>query len=339
MIYSPKETFEKPVFSLMAFNRKIQMSVVLLLFSICVHAQVGKIIAVGNPIITDKYTADPAALVYRDSVYLYTGHDVPPATKNNYEMHEWLCYSSADMLTWKAHPSPLNVKDFAWAKDDAWASQVIERDGKFYWYVAVEHATIPGKSIGVAVANNPGGPFKDDLGKALITNEMTTAAKISWDDIDPTVMVDDDGQAYLFWGNQKCYYARLKKNMIELDGPIQTVALPEFTEAPWIHKRKNWYYLSYASGFPEKTVYAMSRNINGPWSYKGILNEIAGNSNTNHQAIIDFKGKSYFIYHNGGINPGGGSYRRSVCIDYLNYNTDGTIRRIVMTSEGVKKAN
>jgi len=339
MIYSPKETLEKPVFSLMAFNREIQMSVLLLLLSMCVHEQVGKIIAVGNPIITDKYTADPAALVYRDSVYLYTGHDVPPATKNNYEMHEWLCYSSADMLTWKAHPSPLNVKDFAWAKDDAWASQVIERDGKFYWYVAVEHATIPGKSIGVAVANNPGGPFKDALGKALITNEMTTAAKISWDDIDPTVMVDDDGQAYLFWGNQKCYYARLKKNMIELDGPIQTVALHEFTEAPWIHKRKDWYYLSYASGFPEKTVYAMSRNINGPWSYKGILNEIAGNSNTNHQAIIDFKGKSYFIYHNGGINPGGGSYRRSVCIDYLNYNTDGTIRRIAMPSEGVKKAN
>ena len=339
MIYSPKETLEKPVFSLMAFNREIQMSVLLLLLSMCVHEQVGKIIAVGNPIITDKYTADPAALVYRDSVYLYTGHDVPPATKNNYEMHEWLCYSSADMLSWKAHPSPLNVKDFAWAKDDAWASQVIERDGKFYWYVAVEHATIPGKSIGVAVANNPGGPFKDALGKALITNEMTTAAKISWDDIDPTVMVDDDGQAYLFWGNQKCYYARLKKNMIELDGPIQTVALHEFTEAPWIHKRKDWYYLSYASGFPEKTVYAMSRNINGPWSYKGILNEIAGNSNTNHQAIIDFKGKSYFIYHNGGINPGGGSYRRSVCIDYLNYNTDGTIRRIAMPSEGVKKAN
>jgi len=303
-----------------------------------VKAQEQVIVAKGNPIITDKYTADPAAFVYGDSVYLYTGHDVPPKPKNTYEMHEWLCYSSADMVTWKEHKSPLNVKDFAWAKDDAWASQVIERDGKFYWYVAITHGTIHGKSIGVAVADNPRGPFKDAMGKALITNDMTTDVKISWDDIDPTVIIDDDGQAYLFWGNQKCYYAKLKKNMIELDGPIQKVDVPEFTEAPWVHKRKGWYYLSYASQFPEKIVYAMSKNINGPWEYKGILNEIAGNSNTNHQSIIDFKGKSYFIYHNGAINTDGGSYRRSVCIDYLNYNSDGTMKRVVMTSEGVKKA-
>lgn len=79
----------------------------------------------------------------------------------------------------------------------------------------------------------------------------------------------------------------------------------------------------------------MSKNINGPWEYKGILNEIAGNSNTNHQAIIDFKGRSYFIYHNGGINTHGGSFRRSVCVDKLEYNTDGTMKRVVMTSEGV----
>jgi beta-xylosidase len=291
----------------------------------------------GNPIITDKYTADPAALVYGDSVYLYTGHDVPKSPKNYYEMHEWLVYSTGDMQTWKAHKVPLNVKNFTWAKDDAWASQVVQRDGKFYWYVAVEHGTIHGKAIGVAVADSPTGPFIDALGKALITNDMTTDVKISWDDIDPSVIIDKDGQAYLFWGNQQCYYAKLKKNMIELDGPIQKVQLPEFTEAPWIHQRKGWYYLSYASQFPEKIVYAMSKNINGPWTYKGILNEIAGNSNTNHQAIIDFKGKSYFIYHNGSVNTEGGSYRRSVCIDYLYYNPDGSMKRIVMTSEGIKK--
>jgi hypothetical protein len=80
----------------------------------------------------------------------------------------------------------------------------------------------------------------------------------------------------------------------------------------------------------------MSRSINGPWKYKGILNELAGNSNTNHQSIIDFNGASYFIYHNGSIQNDGGSFRRSVCIDYLYYNADGSIKRIVMTSEGVK---
>jgi beta-xylosidase len=299
------------------------------------EAQLKDTVVAGNPIIKDKYTADPAALVYNNTVYLYTGHDEKPAPKEGYEMHEWLCYSSTDMINWKEHKSPLNVKDFAWAKDDAWASQVIERDGKFYWYATVEHGSIPGKAIGVAVSDNPAGPFKDARGSALITNNMTTETKISWDDIDPTVIIDN-GQAYLFWGNTKCYYAKLKKNMTELDGDIHTIDLPNFTEAPWIHKRNGWYYLSYAYQFPEKIAYAMSRNITGPYEFKGILNEVAGNSNTNHQAIIDLKGKSYFIYHNGSLPTEGGSFRRSVCIDYLHYNKDGTMKRVVMTTEGLK---
>ncbi|MGM8362913.1 glycoside hydrolase family 43 protein [Flavobacterium sp. ARAG 55.4] len=290
-----------------------------------------------NPIITDKYTADPAALVYKDKVYLYTGHDVPEKGVNTYRMNDWLVYSSSDMVNWKEHPVPLKTSDFAWAKGDAWAGQVIERNGKFYWFVTVSHGSIHGKSIGIAVSDSPTGPFKDALGKALITNDMTTKTKISWDDIDPTVIVDDDGQAYLFWGNTVCNYVKLKENMIEMDGPMQTIDLPNFTEAPWIHKRKDWYYLSYAYQFPEKIAYAMSKSINGPWEYKGILNEVAGNSNTNHQAIIDFKGKSYFIYHNGSIPTEGGSFRRSVCVDRLFYNEDGTMKRVVMTSEGIQK--
>lgn len=289
-----------------------------------------------NPIIRDKYTADPAALVDGSTVYLYTGHDVAPKDQSRYEMYDWLCYSSTDLINWKEHPSPLAVKDFSWARGDAWASQVIKRNGKYYWYAAVEHGTIPGKAIGVAVADNPTGPFRDAKGSAIITNDMTTDTKISWDDIDPTVYIDDDGQAYLFWGNTQCYYIKLKENMIDQDGPIQKVNLPNFTEAPWIHKHKGWFYLSYAYQFPEKIAYAMSRKITGPWVFKGILNEVAGNSNTNHQSIIDFKGKSYFIYHNGSIPTDGSSYRRSVCIDRLYYNPDGTIKRIIMTSEGLK---
>lgn len=294
-------------------------------------------VANGNPLIKHKFTADPAGLVHNGKVYIYAGHDQCPAPKERYEMNEWLVFSSSDMKTWTEHPVPLKPSDFSWAKGDAWASQVIERDGKFYWYVAVEHGSIHGKAIGVAVSDSPTGPFKDARGSALITNDMTTEyTKISWDDIDPTVIIDDNGQAYLFWGNTQCYYAKLKKNMVELDGPIMPVKnLPRYTEAPWIHKYKGWYYLSYASEFPEKICYAMSRNINGPWEYKGILNEIAGNSNTNHQSIIEFKNNWYFIYHNGGINTQGSSFRRSVCIDRLFYNNDGTIKRINMTTEGV----
>ena len=239
------------------------------------------------------------------------------------------------MVNWKEH-TPFKVTAFDWARDDAWAAQVIERNGKFFWYVTTHHKTIEGKAIGIAVADSPTGPFHDAIGKALITNDMTTQTDISWDDIDPSVIIDTDGQAYLFWGNTVLKYAKLKENMIELDGPIKTIDLPNFTEAPWIHKKGDWYYLSYAYQFPEKIAYAMSRNVNGPWEYKGILNEIAGNSNTNHQSIIEYKGKSYFIYHNGGIPTAGGSFRRSVCIDYLNYNNDGTLKRVQMTTEGVQ---
>lgn len=293
-------------------------------------------VATGNPVVKYKYLGDPAALVHNETVYIYAGHDECPHPEQYYLMNEWCIFSTKDMKTFTEHAYTLKAKDFKWAKGEAWASQVIERNGKFYWYVTVEHATIPGKSIGVAVADSPTGPFKDARGSALVTNDMTTEyTSIAWDDIDPTVFIDDDGQAYLFWGNTQCYYAKLKENMIEFDSPIIPIKLPRFTEAPWIHKHGEWYYLSFASEFPEKICYAMGKNINGPWEYKGILNEIAGNSNTNHQSIIDFKGKSYFIYHNGAINTNGGSFRRSVCVDRLYYNNDGTIKRIQMTSEGV----
>jgi hypothetical protein len=288
-----------------------------------------------NPAITDTFTADPAAFVYKDTVYLYVGHDESPEKNPHYLMNEWLCYSSTDMVHWESHGSPLSVKAFAWARADAWAGQVIERNGKFYWYVPMQHATIPGKAIGVAVSDSPTGPFTDARGSALITNNMTKATNISWDDIDPTVFIDDDGQAYLFWGNTKCYYSKLKANMTELDGPIQVVDLPKYTEAPWIHKHKDLYYLSYAYGFPEKTAYATAPKITGPWTFRGILTEIAGNCNTNHQAIIEYKGRSYFIYHNGAMEPSGGSFRRSVCVDYLYYNPDGTMKRVWQTTEGV----
>jgi arabinoxylan arabinofuranohydrolase len=207
-----------------------------------------------NPLFSDVLTADPAALVVKDKVYLYTGHDVAKDNTKFYEMHDWLVFSSNDMVTWQAHGPRLSVKDFKWAKGDAWASQIIARKGKYYWYVAVRHDdTKPGFAIGVAVGDTPLGPFKDALGKALISNDMTTDTPNDWDDIDPSVIIDDDGQAYLFWGNSKPRYVKLKKNMIEMDGPIAPISIPNFTEALWIHKHGNWYYLSYATGFLKKS--------------------------------------------------------------------------------------
>ena len=288
-----------------------------------------------NPIVQTCFTTDPAPMVHDGTLYVYTGHDEDKA--DFFWMQEWRVYSTKDMVNWTDHGSPLAIESFDWADDRAWAAQCVERNGKFYWYVCLHSKLSNTMAIGVAVGDSPVGPFVDARGSALITNDMTTEyTKIRWDDIDPTVFIDDDGQAYLCWGNTQCYYAKLKKNMIELDGPIIPIKLPRYTEAPWIHKRGDWYYLSYASEFPEKICYAMSRSIEGPWEYKGILNELAGNSNTNHQAIIEFKGDWYFIYHNGSINTAGGSFRRAVCIDRLYYNEDGTMKRIQMTTEGVQ---
>lgn len=303
-----------------------------------------------NPIIKDKYTADPAAIVFHDTVYLYVGHDQAELDRNFYDLREWLVFSSTDMVNWKEYPVPLSVKDFKWARNSAWAAHVIEKNGKFFWYVTVYHDSIPGFSVGVAVADRPEGLYRDAFGHALITNDMTKSPfqipagdegkmrDMDWDDIDPAAFIDSDGQAYLFWGNTTCHYVKLKDNMIEMEGPIDTIGLPRFTEAPWIHRQGDWYYLSYAYGFPEKTAYAMSKSITGPWEFMGILNEIAGNCNTNHQSIIEYKGRSYFIYHNGGIQPHGGSFRRSVCIDYLYYHSNGTMQKVVMTTEGVEPA-
>ena len=286
-----------------------------------------------NPVFTHKYTADPAAIVEGDTLWLYTGHDFEGGQKG-YKMKDWLVFSTTDLKYWTEYPVPLDITDFSWAESgDAYAGHVVERNGKYYWYISTNWS-----GIGVAVADRPEGPFKDALGKPLLTNEDCFASSHAWACIDPAIFIDDDGQAWIFWGNGQCYFARLKDNMVEIDGAIKQLQFDgfEFTEAPWIHKENGKYYLSYATGFPEKIAYAMSDSIEGPYEYQGILNEIAGNSNTNHQAIVEFKDNWYFIYHNGGINPDGGSYSRSVCIDDLEYNSDGTLKRVRMTSEGVE---
>lgn len=293
----------------------------------------------GNPFFKDEFSADPAPMVYNGALYLYTGHDEAKGPQQ-YTMNNWLCFSTTDMKTWTAHGVLLSATDFKWATGDAWASQVIEKNGKFYWYCAVQHdSTHGGKAIGVAVADNPTGPFKDARGSALITDEMTQGRP--WDDIDPTLLTEPDGTTWMFWGNGTCYYAKLKPNMIELDGPIQkTNALPGYVEGPWIHKRGDIYYLTYSSwGKGCETIsYATSDKISGPWTFRGQVVDSATNSFTTQAGIVEFKGQWYMFYHNGAIQrpvDGGGSFRRSVCVDYMYYNPDGTIKPVIQTREGI----
>ena len=189
-----------------------------------------------NPLVTSIFTADPAALVENGRVYLYVGHDEAKEGEKTYVMNDWRVYSSCDMQHWSAHGSPLAYTAFAWAKKDAWAADVVMRNGKYYFYAPVEHKTIGGKAIGVAVSDSPTGPFVDARGTALISNDMTKQTDILWDDIDPGVFVDTDGQAWLYWGNTVLKYAKLKKNSTELDGPIMNIKPDNFTEAPYVHK-------------------------------------------------------------------------------------------------------
>ncbi|UPZ15134.1 glycoside hydrolase family 43 protein [Flavobacterium humidisoli] len=313
---------------------KILLVIISCFFTINIEAQ--------NPIIKDIFTADPAPLVHKGILYLYTGHDVATTEDTNYKMADWHVFSTTNMKDWKDHGAVLSPNTFSWATGDAYAAQCIERDGKFYWFVSTFHkkdeVSQGGAAIGVAVSDSPTGPFKDAIGKALIINEMTTDMKYGWDDIDPTVFVDGDGQAYMFWGNGSCKWVKLKKNMIELDGAITTFKPKNYIEGSWVYKRKGLYYLVYASEGtkPEMIEYCTAKNIAGPWTYQGIIQENVHNSFTTHPGIIDYKGKSYFFYHNGSLSTGG-SYRRSICVDYMHYNKDGTIQKIIQTAEGVNR--
>jgi hypothetical protein len=291
-----------------------------------------RLVVTGNPIFTDVYTSDPTAVVHDDVVYLYTGHDEAPADVDEYMMNDWLCFSSTDLHTWTSHGSPLHVREFVWASGGAKGSNVVERNGRFYWYVAVDHAAIGGGAIGVAVADTPTGPFRDALGDALITNDMPfdTGGDHT---IDPCVINHND-EAWMFWGKERCFAARLDETMLALGGPITELDLPEFKEGAFVHHRDGCFYLSYGYQYPQRVGYATSRNLDGPWTFQGIVNEVPGNCATNRPAIVEFAGEWYFFYHNG-VLPGGGSHRRSVCVDRLSYGTDGQMNRVRMTTEGV----
>lgn len=310
-----------------------------------------------NPIIQTQLTADPAPMVDGDTLYVYTGHDEDGA--DFFWMNEWRVYSTTDMVNWTDHGSPLDLSSFSWADDRAWAAQTVKRNGKYYWYICAHSKLSGGIAIGVAVSDSPTGPFKDALGKPLFDNGR-------WDNIDPTVWIDDDGQAYLYWGNPHLYYAKLNDDMISLKGGVNpkeaiddkqqvgrihmtvegfgapdvenrdsTVKYKDnYTEGPWFMKRgKNYYMLYAAGGVPEHIAYSMSKKPLGPWKYQGNIMPLEDTGSfTNHCGVVDFKGKSYFFYHTGKL---GGGFGRSVAVEEFKYNADGTFPIIHHTQEGV----
>lgn len=294
----------------------------------------------GNPVVTSIFTADPCPLVYNDTLYLFTGHDEQYSDNPWFYMRDWYVFSTDDMYNYTNHGAVLSLENFSWTNEHAFASHCIERNGKFYWYISAKHNDTStynkeGFAIGIAVANHPTGPYTDALGKPIIYDSTSNSVDL---DIDPAVFIDDDGQAYLYWGSWgNCRMVRLKDNMIETKGKIEVLEVKNFFEAPFIHKHGDTYYMSYAgSGYPSVIEYSTSNSPIGPWTYKGVINTLLPISETNHQAIIEFKEHWYFIYHNSQA-PGGGVYRRSVCIDKLEYDANGNIKKIERTNTSVPK--
>lgn len=296
-----------------------------------------------NPIIRDKFTADPAPLVVGDRLYLYVGHDEAKRDEM-FNMREWLVYSTTDMRNWTDHGPIMNVAYFKWAKKDAWASQAFQKNGKFWFYAAVEHDdSNPGKAIAVAVSDKPTGPFVDAKGSALITNKMTPKGTHSWEDIDPTVFTDEDGTTWIAWGNRQAYIAKLKPNMIEIDGAITEITPPHFEEGPWLHKRGKLYYLTYASldrktHTDERVSYSTAPSITGPWTYRGELTGSGKYSFTIHPGVAEFKGSWYLFLHNATLVIGdqaGAIGRRAVTVEHLRYDANGLMLPVVQTDAGV----
>ena len=301
-----------------------------------------------NPFVQTWCTSDPAPMVHNGTMYVYTGHDEDGA--DFFWMQEWRVYSTQDMVNWQDHGSPLALETFSWADDRAWAGQTIERDGKFYWYICAHSKISNGMAIGVAVSDSPTGPFKDALGKPLFENG-------SWDHIDPTVMIDDDGQAWLMWGNPQCYYLKLNRDMISYEGELGKLPMTEeafggpmmkerekgktykdsYVEGPWLTKRNGTYQLLYAAGgVPEHISYSTAPSPLGPWKYAGEIMPLCDtNSFTNHCGVADYKGHSYFFYHTGKL-PNGGGFGRSVAVEEFKYNADGSFPKILPTDAGVK---
>jgi len=297
---------------------------------------------VNMPLFQTKYTADPSPLVVGDTLFLYTSHDASPEdivdpserSSAGFFMYDWLLWSTTDMVNWTEHGAVASLKDFPWRSRDngAWAIQTVERNGKYYLY-----APLHGHGIGVLVADSPYGPFKDPIGKPLVWDQS------NWYDIDPSVYTDDDGQAYMYWGNPHTFWAKLNDDMtsIKLDasaheasasGVTQLPHIPNYQEGPWFYKRNGHYYLAFASTCcPEALGYAMSDSPTGPWEWKGYIMEPTDRDRGNHPGICDFKGHSYvfgqnydlmhletFVHHE----------RRSVSAQEITYNADGTIPTI-----------
>ncbi|MGB8454479.1 MAG: family 43 glycosylhydrolase [Anaerocolumna sp.] len=286
-----------------------------------------------NPAITSIYTADPSAHVWADGkIYIYASHDIDPNQGCDL-MDKYHVYSSSDMVNWTDEGEILNASQVPWGRPEGgfmWAPDCAYKNGTYYFYFPHPSGTDWGSTwkVGVATSNKPASDF-------TVQGYIPGLESL----IDPCVFQDEDGQAYLYYGGGGvCKGGKLKDNMVEIDGTMQTMAgLTDFHEATWVFKRNGLYYLTYADNHSDSTgdnrlQYATSTSPLGPWTSRGVYMDPT-DSYCAHGSVVQYKGQWYQFYFDSSVS--GNDWLRTTCVDKLNFNADGTIQKVIQTTTGV----
>jgi len=291
-----------------------------------------------NPIITNQFTADPSARVFEGKVYVYPSHDILAAEGKGrvgwFCMEDYHLFSSDNLTDWTDHGVIVSQDKVPWVNSKSyalWAPDCIYRNGKYYFYFpapAKDTTLGRGFSIGVAVSDKPFGPY---------TPQPEPIKGVRG--IDPNPFIDKDGQAYLYWSARNIFVAKLKENMLELASEPKVIEnLPEkgLKEGPYMFERNGIYYLTYphAEDSTERLEYAIGENPMGPFKVTGVIMDESPGCWTNHQSMIEFNNQWYLFYHYNDLSPDFDK-NRSVRIDSLFFNKDGTIQKVIPTLRGV----
>jgi len=295
------------------------------------------------PIVGYSYLADPGAIWYEGRLYVYCSNDNEnPLGGSSYEMSTIVCVSSADLKNWTNHGVVFNTDDVSWC-NLSWAPSPVYKNGKFYLYYGNG-----GSAIGVAEADNPLGPFKDPVGRSIASSSTPGVQPFDGWLFDPMTFVDDDGEAYMYFGGKgenNMRVAHLNSDMISINGSCGKIKVRNLFEAAWLHKYKGKYYLSYSTD-PSNGMridYMVSNNPMTGFTYGGVISDQPPiNNNNNHQAIVEIDGEWYQVYHNrivarDNLGTEEMPYHRNLAIDKFTHNADGTINKMKNTVDGVKQ--
>ncbi|MEO7991695.1 MAG: glycoside hydrolase family 43 protein [Chryseolinea sp.] len=294
----------------------------------------------GNPIFSGWY-ADPEGIIIKNKFWIYPTYSAP------YDEQVFMdAFSSTDLITWTKHSRIIDTTSVKWAKKAMWAPAIVEKDGKYFLFFGandVHEGEVGG--IGVAVAKQPQGPFKDLLGKPLI-NEIKNGAQ----PIDQFVFKDKDGQYYMIYGGWgHCNIIKLKNDFTGFvphsDGTtFKEITPKDYVEGPIMFIRNNKYYFMWSEGGwggPNyKVAYAISDSMFGPFERIGTVlqQDATVATGAGHHSVMKHPTKDlwYIVYHRRPLGETDANHRVT-CIDEMQFDENGFIKPVKITVEGVKK--